>query len=62
MLGGLDGEWRDLGNQKQYFMENGAVLNFWESTGTVNFQGPVPAAKKLEALVLGTRPVAQSKT
>jgi hypothetical protein len=38
-----EGVWRDLPNgQKQYRTENGAILNWWESSGTINFQGRDP--------------------
>ena len=33
------GEWRDLGNQKQFRSDTGAILNWWQSTGTISFQG-----------------------
>ena len=45
-LTGIGGVWRDLGNQKQYVANTGAILNRWRSTKTVNFQGGPPAAKK----------------
>ena len=48
---GIDGEWIERGQHKQYRADSGAILNFWESTGTVNFQGPEPAAQELEAAV-----------
>jgi hypothetical protein len=38
-----EGVWRDLPNgQKQYRTKNGAILNWWESSGTINFQGRDP--------------------
>lgn len=46
---GIRGVWRDRGNHKQYRAKNGAILNFWESTKTVTFEGRNSAAKKLEA-------------
>jgi len=39
---GIDGEWKDLGNQKQFRTTTGSVLNFWVSTRTVYFQGRQP--------------------
>jgi len=36
-LTGIAGEWEDRGNLKQYRAHDGAILNFWESTGTVYF-------------------------
>jgi hypothetical protein len=48
----IGGEWRDLGNQKQYMANTGAILNWWQSTKTVYFQGKPPAAKaELEAAI-----------
>jgi hypothetical protein len=39
----FEGVWRDLPNgQKQYRTENGAILNWWESSGTITFQGRDP--------------------
>jgi predicted nucleotide-binding protein len=38
-LTGIDGSWSDLGNQKQFRTVGGAVLNWWQSSKTVNFQG-----------------------
>ena len=49
MLTGIFGEWSDLGNQRQYRTEDGAILNWWETTRTILFQGNDLAAKELEA-------------
>ena len=46
-LTGIAGEWRDLENHKQFPADTGAVLNWWQSTGTISFQGF--AAEELEA-------------
>lgn len=36
----VDGDWRHLDNhQKQYSTDDGAVLNWWATTGTISFQG-----------------------
>ncbi len=43
---GIVGEWIDLGNHKQYRTETGAVLNFWESTKTMTFQGLASASRE----------------
>lgn len=48
---GIDGEWIERQQLKQYRADSGAVLNFWASTGTVNCQGPEQAAQELEAAV-----------
>lgn len=40
LLTGINGEWKELNNgQKQYKTEDGATLNWWESSKTVQFQG-----------------------
>lgn len=53
------GEWRPLVNGGwQYRCDTGAVLNFWPSTKTVNFQGPEDekaAFRKAIARVLNGR-------
>ena len=46
---GMYGEWRDLGNHKQFRADSGAILNWWQSTGTITFQGPRLAAEGFEA-------------
>ena len=51
-LTGIYGEWRDFGNRKQYCCESGAILNWWQSTGTIRVHGPVLAAKECEAKLL----------
>ena len=43
---GIGGVWRDLENHKQYVANTGAILNWWQSTKTVYFQGGPPAAKE----------------
>ena len=36
----VSGEWRDCANgQKQFKAKNGAILNWWETRGTLLFQG-----------------------
>jgi hypothetical protein len=49
LLTGIAGEWRDLGNHKQFRADTGAILNWWQSTGTITFQGPGLAAEEFEA-------------
>ena len=48
LIVGLHGEWRDVGNQKQFRAENGAILNWWKSTHTVCFQGKEPECSNFE--------------
>jgi hypothetical protein len=43
----LDGEWRVLKcGQKQYRTDHGGFLNWWETTGTITFQGSNLEAKE----------------
>lgn len=47
-----EGEWIDLNNnQKQFKANNGAILNWYPSTGTVNFQGKSEVASALSSRV-----------
>ena len=40
LLTGINGEWKELNNgQKQYKTEDGATLNWWETSKTIQFQG-----------------------
>jgi len=40
------GQWRKLKNgHKQFRTEGGAILNWWKSTGTIQFQGQDPGMK-----------------
>jgi len=44
---GLRGKWRDLKyGQKQFPTNKGGVINWWETTGTITFQGLKTAAKE----------------
>ena len=43
---GVLGHWRELKNgHKQFRTKGGAVLNWWESSRTIHFQGRDPAMK-----------------
>jgi hypothetical protein len=48
-LTGIYGEWRDLGKHKQFRSDTGAILNWWQSTGAITFQGTGLAAEEFEA-------------
>ncbi|MBU2512791.1 cytidine deaminase [bacterium] len=49
-----DGEWNDLNeNQKQFKHKNGSILNWYPSTGTVNFQGKNEVSEILKISVNG---------
>jgi hypothetical protein len=45
---GIGGEWIDQTQVTQYRADSGAILNYWSSTGTVNFRGGPVAAEELE--------------
>jgi len=49
---GIAGEWSVTQNHCQFRAANGAVLNYWKSTGTINFQGPESAAAELKTTIL----------
>jgi hypothetical protein len=51
-LTGIKGEWMKIKNLRQYRATDGAVLNYWKSTGTITFQGPEFAAAELKAMFL----------
>ena len=64
---GFQGEWKDLPNQIHHFIgPDGAILNWWETTKTVQFQGPKEIKPFFEAQVTGAiakwKPTASSKT
>lgn len=49
---GYDGAWSDTGNgQKQFRTKAGAVLNWWESSGTLQFQGQASVRDLFKAAV-----------
>lgn len=51
-LEGLDGHWNEVNpNQFQFRCSNGAVMNWYPSTGIINFQGKAESAKVLKSLV-----------
>ena len=44
---GLGGKWRALEyGQKQYRTVDGGILNWWETTGTISFQGSNRTARE----------------
>lgn len=48
-LTGIQGEWKECGsngNQKQYRTITGIVLNWWESSKTIQIQGPIGKDKE----------------
>jgi hypothetical protein len=56
------GEWREIGNHKQYRAESGAILNWWKSTRTITFQGSALAARALRAAFLRAISAGQATT
>ena len=48
------GEWSEDNGNRVFRSEDGAILNWWPSTGTMNVQGPEPARAKLEAMLSGS--------
>src|SRR6266478_5156681 len=58
---GCDGEWLELPNhQFQFTTSDGAILNWWQSTRTIGFQGPptvkAPFEKQVTQAVLEWKP------
>jgi hypothetical protein len=51
-LTGIAGEWTKGKNHRQFRAVNGAVLNYWLTTGTIFFQRPEFATAELKAVVL----------
>jgi hypothetical protein len=46
---GIAGQWRKIENHQVQFRTNdGAILNWWESSGTITFQGQEQAIPKLK--------------
>jgi predicted nucleotide-binding protein len=59
-LAGLAGKWADEGKSKYSFRsEDGGILNFWSSTGTIQLQGKEDAKAELEAAIFGAAPIAE---
>jgi len=49
---GVPGRWAETQNHCQFRTDSGAVLNYWKTTGTINFQGSERAAAELRAMLL----------
>lgn len=45
---GYSGQWKDNGNEKEFRSANGAILRWWASTKTIQFQGREPAKAELQ--------------
>jgi hypothetical protein len=50
-LTGVEGEWINGKNHCQFRTENGAVLNYWQTTGRIFFQGPKLPATELKVAI-----------
>ena len=48
----VPGRWAESENHCQFRAASGAVLNYWKTTGTINFQGAARAAAELKAMLL----------
>jgi hypothetical protein len=49
---GVDGQWREVKNgPRQFHARTGAVLNWWESSGTIQFQGREPGMQFEQAFI-----------
>jgi len=49
---GASGEWQDKGNGHwQFRCNDGAILNWWQSSGTISYQGPQTEKQEFEQIV-----------
>lgn len=48
---GYKGDWKEDNGKKAFRSDDKAVLNWWPSTGTLQFQGPAAPRKQLEEAV-----------
>ena len=49
---GIAGDWEPMGKaQVRFVSRTGGIMNWWCSTGTINFQGPPEAAYELKVTV-----------
>ena len=51
---GATGKWQQMDGYVRFKRTDGAILNWWKSTGTFNFQGPPAAAKDFEQALAET--------
>ena len=59
---GVTGQWRELKNgHKQFRTKTGAILNWWESSGTIQFQGRDPAMKFEQAFIASAKGCLEQK-
>ena len=48
----LDGKWAPIPHGWSYRCQSGALLNWWPTTGTINFQGSHGVAAEFEAALI----------
>lgn len=49
---GATGEWQEKGRgQWQFRCNDGAILNWWQTTGTISYQGPQTERQEFEQIV-----------
>ena len=51
LLSGIEGVWDESQNNKKVLRLNGGVMNWYESTGTIYFQGVAEGKRYLESRV-----------
>jgi hypothetical protein len=53
---GVTGEWREFKNgHKQFRTKGGAIINWWQSSGTVLFQGQDPGMKFEQGFIASSK-------
>jgi cytidine deaminase len=63
LLVGLEGEWDETQPNKKVYRRNNGILNWFETTGTISFQGKEPEKSRLERdarAILSPETVAES--
>jgi predicted nucleotide-binding protein len=55
---GHGGTWSDIANGKQFRADNGAILNWYPKTGTLQYQGPKEDREKFQADLSGAATIA----
>jgi hypothetical protein len=54
---GADGDWTDVGNGHQFRCKTGAKMNWYPSTGKLQYQGSKALADKLKEIMDADQPV-----
>lgn len=50
LVGGVFGSWEKSGTKYVFRCENDGLMNFFSTTGTINFQGPEKAKRELKEM------------